>query len=234
MSDSQIGILNKINEAIKSFDYSNDETENENEVLPIDCTYYNIKDLNAQNFNPLKQFSILHLNIYSVELHIEEFRIILQLLNLKFDFICITESKIRKYQDPKTDITIDGYKYPIGMSTEASKGGVLIYVKEGINCIPREDLNIHKSKELESYFIEVINVKAHHHHHHHRLDRGRTCVITPLHPSRSSIAIRRCSFWIPVSSTSWSMYVLAGLPLPLFPCVGSHSITSLITSFVAL
>ena len=91
LSESQIGILNKINEAIKSFDYSNDETENENEVPPIDSKYYNIKDFNAQNFNPLKQFSILHLNIHSVELHIEEFRIILQLLNLKFDFICITE-----------------------------------------------------------------------------------------------------------------------------------------------
>ena len=39
------------------------------------------------------------------------------------------------------------------MSSETSKGGVLIYVKEGINCIPRGDLNIHKSKELESYIL---------------------------------------------------------------------------------
>ena len=46
------------------------------------------------------------------------------------------------------------------MPTEASKGGVLIYVKEGIGTIPREDLNMHKSKELESYFIEAINEKG--------------------------------------------------------------------------
>ena len=46
------------------------------------------------------------------------------------------------------------------MPTDASKGGVLIYVKNGINYKPRYDLNLHKSKELESFFIEVINEKA--------------------------------------------------------------------------
>ena len=46
------------------------------------------------------------------------------------------------------------------MPTDASKGGVLIYVKDGINYKPRKDLNMHKSKELESFFIEVINEKA--------------------------------------------------------------------------
>ena len=56
-------------------------------------------------------------------------RIVLQLLNSQFDFICLIESKIRKQQAPKTDISIDGYKYPVGMPTEALKGGVLIYVK---------------------------------------------------------------------------------------------------------
>ena len=46
------------------------------------------------------------------------------------------------------------------MPTDASKGGVLIYVKEGIDFKRREDLNMHKSKELESYFIEKINQKG--------------------------------------------------------------------------
>ena len=32
-----------------------------------------------------------------------------------------------------------------------------MYIKEGINYKPRPDLNIYKSKELESYFIEVVN-----------------------------------------------------------------------------
>ena len=59
-----------------------------------------------------------------------------------------------------TDIKLDYYQYPVGTPTEANKGGVLIYVKEGIDFKPREDLNMYKPKELESYFIEVINQKG--------------------------------------------------------------------------
>ena len=39
------------------------------------------------------------------------------------------------------------------------KGGVLIYIKNGINFKPRNDLIIYKSKELESFFIEINNPK---------------------------------------------------------------------------
>ena len=46
------------------------------------------------------------------------------------------------------------------MHTEAAKGGVLIYVKDGRNHKPREDLIMHKSKQLESQFIKVINDKG--------------------------------------------------------------------------
>ena len=43
------------------------------------------------------------------------------------------------------------------MPTEASKGGVLIYVKNGLSFLPRNDLNMSKPKELESTFIEIID-----------------------------------------------------------------------------
>ena len=79
------------------------------------------------------------------------------MLDYKFDLICISESKIISGKTPKVDLNIDGYQTPVGTPTEAKKGGVLMYVKEGINCKPRPDLNIYKQKELESYFVEVIN-----------------------------------------------------------------------------
>ena len=101
-----------------------------------------------------------HLNISSIEYHIEEFRIVLELLKHTFDFLCITESKIRANCEPKVDINITGYQQPIGMPTEATKGGVLIYTREAIDYKLREDLQMHKSKELESYFIEKIHKKG--------------------------------------------------------------------------
>ena len=163
LSTSQLDMIRKINDAIsKGFDVTDDKTDNDNEseVHPIDCKYYTTDQFNNQKFNSNKHFSLLHLNIHSLEFHIEELRIALKLINLKFDFICLTESKIKKDNEPKTDITIDGYQHPVGTPTEASKGGVLIYAKEGIDFKPREDLHIYKPKELESHFIEAINEKG--------------------------------------------------------------------------
>ena len=101
-------MIKKINVAIGNGLDLNDKTDadSEEDIHPSDCKYYTI--FNKQKFNSIKHFSILHLNIHSLEFHIEELRIALKLINFKFDFICITESKIRKNIEPKTDITIRG------------------------------------------------------------------------------------------------------------------------------
>ena len=125
--------------------------------INMNCKYYGTEDFIKAKFKENKTLSILHLNIHSIERHVEELRIILQMLNFKFDFICISESKIQKDRPPLVDIKLDGYQSPVGTPTEATKGGVLIYVKEGINYKPRPDLNIYRSRELESYFLEVVN-----------------------------------------------------------------------------
>ena len=158
-SESQIDMINKINQVIaQGFNFDNKDDENDIEMT--NCKYYTTELFNKQKFCAGKSFTILHLNIHSVELHIEELRVALQLINLKFDIICLTESKIRSNEIPKTDINIVGYQPPIGMGTEAAKGGVLIYVKDDINYMPRDDLNMHKPKELESFFIEIINARG--------------------------------------------------------------------------
>ena len=88
-------------------------------------TIYTIDDFKSQKFNSTKHFSIMHLNISSIEYHIEEFQIIVKLLKHQFDFICISETKLRDKLEPKTDINIEGYNPPIGMPTHASE---VIYI----------------------------------------------------------------------------------------------------------
>ena len=96
LSGPQLNIIKKINDAVGSgFDPGRDMTESEDEGHPIDCKYYKIEQLNNERFKSTKHFSTLHLNIYSLDFNIEE------LINLKFDFICITESKIRQNVEPK-------------------------------------------------------------------------------------------------------------------------------------
>ena len=123
------------------------------------CKYYSIDEFSRSKFNASRSFSIFHLNIHSIQLHIEDLRIILQLLEFKFDIIAISESKLQKGLDPKIDISLSGYQNPISTPTEANKGGVLIYVTSNLNVKLRNDLDIYKSKELESVFIEIINPK---------------------------------------------------------------------------
>ena len=142
LKNSQQTIANKLNKVIN--DYSNDiSTSDEydfDEMPLIQCQYYSIDEFKKKKFNSSKEFSVLHLNIHSVEAHIEELRVILQLIDYEFDFICLTETKVKQNIEPKVDIKIQNYQSPIGLPTEAAKGGVLINAKEGIFVEPREDL----------------------------------------------------------------------------------------------
>ena len=165
LTDRQLAFIEKINNAIaRGFDYEdnndyNDIDDDEN-IAMIDCKYYTIDTFNNKKLKTSQYFSILHLNIHSIAFHIDELRLTLQLIKTPFDFICLTESKIQVDQIVKVNIDIDGYQSPIGTPTEATKGGVLIYVKNGINFFPRPDLDIYKSRELESFFIENLNPKG--------------------------------------------------------------------------
>ena len=137
---------------------NNEDNEDNDNVIPsINCNYYSIEDFISAKFNPSRTFSILHYNIHSLERHIEEFRVILEMMDFVFDVICLSESKIQMGFEPKVSINIPGYQTPVGTPTESTKGGVLIYVREGIHFKPRNDLQIYKSKELESFFIEICN-----------------------------------------------------------------------------
>ena len=153
-----IGVNQTMYNSIYNINNNIDDDDNEDNIeINMNCKYYGTEDFIQSKFKEEKHFSVFHLNIHSIERHIEELRVVLQMLNHKFDLICISESKIQSGNTPKVNLNIDGYQTPVGTPTEAKKGGVLIYVKEGINYKPRPDLNIYKQKELESYFVEIIN-----------------------------------------------------------------------------
>ena len=155
-------LFDQLNKAIQNSltELNNSDDNGDTDAPSLDCQYYSTDDFSKQKFKPEKSFSIFHINIHSIDLHIEELRVALQLLDFKFDFICISESKIN-YDQPqsKFDISLDGYQAPLSTPTEATKGGVLLYAKIGLNIIPRSDISktIYKSKEIESIFIEIDN-----------------------------------------------------------------------------
>ena len=78
--------------------------------------------------------------------------------NLNFDFLGISESRLKLNQNPLTSVQLAGYSIEY-TPTEYNNGGTLRYVKKGINYKLRKDLQIYKPRQLESTFIEVVQNK---------------------------------------------------------------------------
>ena len=85
------------------------------------CNYFSIDEFKDLSNVSDETFSILHLNIHSIQLHIDEFRTFLSSLNYKFDIIALSETKLQ--DDLVAHILISGYRNSIHTFTEASKGG---------------------------------------------------------------------------------------------------------------
>ena len=63
-----------------------------------------------------------------------------------------------KKQSPINNINLTNYSYG-HCPTESSAGGTLLYTRIHLSYKTRNDLNIYKSAEIESIFIEIINHK---------------------------------------------------------------------------
>ena len=125
--------------------------------LEEDCPsseYYTPNEFSQVKLNKSNLF--IHLNISSLSYHIDELNLFLSQIKHKPKIIAISESKIRKNKEPLSNINITGYEYEY-TSTEAEKGGTLIYISKDLKYKIRKDLTITKAKELESTFVEIIN-----------------------------------------------------------------------------
>ena len=118
------------------------------------CSYYETEDFIKAKFDNNTNFSILHLNIASLQFHFEELKILLKMLDYEFDCITITETKLIKNVNPSIDIDIPNYHY-FHTPTEACKGGSLIYISNKLISKQRKDLEIYQPKEVESTFCEI-------------------------------------------------------------------------------
>ena len=125
----------------------------------LNCSYYDLSDLNKINTKDNKYFSLFHLNISSLPYHFEEIEELLDQMKIKPEIIGISESRIYKDKEPLTNICLKNYNIE-QTKTESSKGGTLLYISESLNYKKRNDLKIYKTKELESTFVEIINKKG--------------------------------------------------------------------------
>ena len=121
----------------------------------MNSKYYDIKQLNSLKIDLPSSFGLFHVNIASLDKHIGDLNLILSKLKYNFDVIGISEHKIFKDTSPSNNINIPGYHEFIFEPTETTHGGTGFYMKDNIDYVIREDLQINSPSDFESMFIEI-------------------------------------------------------------------------------
>ena len=100
-------------------------------------------------------FSLLYLNISALSSHINKLVTFLNLLETKFDIICLTESRLSQKNPLTSNINIPRYNTE-HTPTQASASGALMFISQTLQCKVQKDLQIYCPKEPESVFIELL------------------------------------------------------------------------------
>ena len=133
-----------------------DNTDPENVVQ---SKYYDIDELQTMKIpNKDKSLALFHINACSLNKNFNELEHLLSCTNKNFDVIAISETRITKNISLTNNLTMNNFSFEF-TPTESSAGGTLLYVANHLSYKPRLDLNIYKSNELESTFIEILNPK---------------------------------------------------------------------------
>ena len=146
-----------LSDLFNEFNNFSDHSKNQENVS--NCKYYDLNEIKPLNKLINKSsVSLFHLNTCSLSKNFEDLEYLLHSTNLNFDVIAISETRITKNKAQINHIDLTNYSYE-HCPTESSAGGTLLYIRNHLSYKTRNDLNIYKSSELESTFIEIINHK---------------------------------------------------------------------------
>ena len=139
------------------YSLSNDiDDDDENLPNKINSKYMDSTEFKNANFNSPTNFSLCHLNIASLDHHIDDLRLTLTRLKHKFNIIGISEHKIKtKIAKSSSNIDIPGYNKFMFTPTNTTHGGTGFYVRNDTDFIPRDDLKFVSDGDHESSFIEI-------------------------------------------------------------------------------
>ena len=99
--------------------------QSENSVSCNYCTPYELNKIKVKQ----EDSPVLHVNISSLSVHIDNLKKILTELRIKFDIICISESRISQKNPQTTNINLASYNIE-QTPTESSAVGDLLYISQ--------------------------------------------------------------------------------------------------------
>ena len=134
---------------------TDDSDNNDFSGSSVNSKYYDLKNFNSLKQDKSSSFGLLHVNIASLNAHIDDLRTVLSRLKYNFDIIGISEHKIGKNL-PSNNIEITGY-YPFEFEpTSTTHGGAGFYIKNCHQFKERKEFNLNMPGDAEAIFIEII------------------------------------------------------------------------------
>ena len=126
-------------------------------INSISSKYYAPSDFIKAKFEK-QVFSMMHINIASLQCHIDDLRTLLNLLDHQFDVIAISETRLNENTIPIVDVTLNGYDF-VDTRTKCIYGGTALYIKNGINYEIIKDFSKSDPEICESTFVELKGKK---------------------------------------------------------------------------
>ena len=148
---------NELFQLIKNLNNLTDESSNDDtNSLNVSNKYRDSKYFcNLQGNIKSKSLSIFHHHVCSLSKNFDQLHALLTELDIDFDFIGITESRISKTSFSPTNIALANYVIE-QTPTESNAGGAVLYINRKHSYKIRKDLKLYKPHKIESVFVEVI------------------------------------------------------------------------------
>ena len=119
----------------------------------------------AHNIEALNQFDVdaniinkITSQYYLAHDELDEYQNFINSSVCDIDVLCSSETSQKENTHFNVNITIDGYRQPFTLGSKTSRGGVAIYVKNDIDVVERNDLNL-INKSFEIVWVEIRNDK---------------------------------------------------------------------------
>ena len=94
-----------------------------------------------------KALSFFHINVCSLTKNFDDFNILLSDLNVSFDILAITETRIKKDSSSAINLQLSNYSIE-HTPTESSAGGTLPYISKRLSYQLRNDLRLYDQGKL--------------------------------------------------------------------------------------
>ena len=125
-------------------------------ITQVNSNYFDIDQLNSSKLDLHSSFGLFHVNIASLNAHIDDLGSVLSRMMFNFDIIGISEHRIHKDNLPSNNIDISGYKEFVFEASKTNSRCTGFHIKDNLVYNHRNDIQINSPTNYESMFIEII------------------------------------------------------------------------------